>query len=69
MLGGLRRIMKSKEIKGLRCLTPTYQLNGPLSCKVYKAGPEQRVEGRNGMVYVEEDWVDEDRTSHREWDE
>lgn len=42
---------------------------GPLSCKDYKAGPERRVEGRNGMVYVEEDWVDEERTSHREWDE
>ncbi len=42
---------------------------GPLSCKHYKAGPNRKVEGRNGMVYVEEDWVDEEMTSHREWDE
>jgi len=42
---------------------------GPLSCKFYKAGPNRKVEGRNGMVYVEEDWVDEEMTSHREWDE
>ena len=31
---------------------------GPISCKLYKAGPNRKVEGRNGMVYVEEDWVD-----------
>ena len=42
---------------------------GPLSCKVYKAGPNRRVEGRNGMVYVEEDWVDEMLTEHRDPDE
>ena len=42
---------------------------GPLSCKLYKSGPNRKVEGRNGMVYVEEDWVDEERTSHREPDE
>lgn len=42
---------------------------GPLSCKFYKAGPNRKVEGRNGMVYVEEDWVDEEMTCHREWDE
>lgn len=42
---------------------------GPLSCKLYKAGPNRRVEGRNGMTYVEEDWVDEDMTGHREMDE
>ncbi len=41
---------------------------GPLSCTLYKAGPNRKVEGRNGMVYVEEDWVDEERTSHRERD-
>ena len=29
---------------------------GPLNCKLYKAGPNRKVEGRNGMVYVEEDW-------------
>lgn len=42
---------------------------GPLSCKSYKAGPNRKVEGRNGMIYVEEDWVDEDMTGHREMDE
>lgn len=42
---------------------------GPLSCKLYKAGPNRKVEGRNGMVYVEEDWVDEEMTGHREMDE
>ena len=42
---------------------------GPLSCKLYKAGPTRKVEGRNGMVYEEEDWVDEDATGHREMDE
>ena len=42
---------------------------GPLSCKLYRPGPNRKVEGRNGMIYVEEDWVDEEMTSHREWDE
>ncbi len=42
---------------------------GPLSCKLHKAGPNRKVEGRNGMVYVEEDWVDEEMTRHRERDE
>lgn len=42
---------------------------GPLSCKFYKAGPNCKVGGRNGMVYVEEDWVDEEMTSHRDLDE
>lgn len=42
---------------------------GPLSCKLYKAGPNRKVEGRNGMVYVEEDWVDEANVAHREIDE
>lgn len=42
---------------------------GPLSCKLYKAGPNRKVEGRNGMVYVEEDWVDAQMTEHRDPDE
>ncbi|HBW34456.1 hypothetical protein [Desulfosporosinus sp. BICA1-9] len=42
---------------------------GPLSCNLYKAGPIRKVEGRNGMVYEEEDWVDEESTGHRELDE
>ncbi len=41
---------------------------GPLSCKLYKAGPNRKVEGRGGMVYVEEDWVDQEMTGHREPD-
>jgi hypothetical protein len=42
---------------------------GPLSCKLYKAGPNRKVEGRGGMVYVEEDWVDEAAVAHRDPDE
>lgn len=42
---------------------------GPLSCKLYKAGPNRKVEGRNGMVYVEEDWVDQMAIEHRGEDE
>lgn len=42
---------------------------GPLSCRLYKSGLNRKVEGRNGMVYVEEDWVDEEMTGHREKDE
>ncbi len=42
---------------------------GPLSCKFYKSGPTRKVEGRRGMVWVEEDWVDEEATGHREPDE
>jgi hypothetical protein len=42
---------------------------GPLSCKLYKAGPNRKVEGRNGMVYVEEDWVDAMNVEQRDQDE
>ena len=42
---------------------------GPLSCKLYKAGPNRKVEGRNGMMYVEEDWVDAMNVEHRGEDE
>jgi hypothetical protein len=42
---------------------------GPLSCALYKAGPTRKVPGRRGMSYTEEDWVDEDATSHRDPDE
>lgn len=42
---------------------------GPLSCKLYKAGPNRKVEDRNGMVYVEEDWVDAMNVEHRGEDE
>ena len=42
---------------------------GPLSCKVYKPGPNRKVEGRNGMVFVEEDWIDAMNVEHRGEDE
>jgi hypothetical protein len=42
---------------------------GPLSCRVYKAGPTRRVVGRHGMAYEEPDWVDQDATAHRAPDE
>ena len=42
---------------------------GPRSCPFYKSGPQRKVPGRRGMVWVEEDWVDEDATSHRGPDE
>jgi hypothetical protein len=38
---------------------------GPKSCPLYRAGPTRKVPGRKGMSYTEEDWVDEDDTSHR----
>jgi hypothetical protein len=42
---------------------------GPKSCMFYKPGPIRKVQGRHGMVWEEEDWVDEDETSHRDEDE
>jgi hypothetical protein len=42
---------------------------GPKSCPSYKAGPTRKVPGRKGMSWEEEDWVDEDTTSHRGPDE
>lgn len=42
---------------------------GPKSCKNYRPGPNRRVTGRNKMVYIEEDWVDEMLTEHRGEDE
>jgi hypothetical protein len=42
---------------------------GPRSCRLYKAGPTRKVPGRKGMMWEEEDWVDEDATSHRGPDE
>jgi hypothetical protein len=38
---------------------------GPKSCPLYRAGATRKVPGRKGMSYTEEDWVDEDTTSHR----
>ncbi len=42
---------------------------GPKSCQIYKAGPTRTVPGRKGMTWEEEDWIDEDATSHRGEDE
>ena len=33
-----------------------------------RAGPNRKVEGRNGMVFVEEDWMDEQRVEHRDYE-
>ena len=38
---------------------------GPKACSSYRAGPVRTVPGRKGMSWREEDWVDEDATSHR----
>jgi hypothetical protein len=38
---------------------------GPRSCPLYHSGPERKVPGRRGMSYTEEDWVDDEATSHR----
>lgn len=42
---------------------------GPKSCPFYQSGPVRTVPGRKGMVWQEEDWVDEDATAHRALDE
>ena len=38
---------------------------GPKSCRLYRAGSTRKVPGRRGMVYEEENWVDEEATAHR----
>lgn len=38
---------------------------GPKSCALYEPGPPRKVPGRKGMSYTEEDWTDEQATSHR----
>jgi hypothetical protein len=42
---------------------------GPKSCSLYRAGATRKVPGRRGMTWEEEDWVDEEATSHRGSDE
>lgn len=42
---------------------------GPKSCKLHRPGPMRRVPGRRGMVWVEEDWVEEQALEHRGPDE
>jgi hypothetical protein len=41
-------------------------IDGPKSCRFYKAGPTRKVPGRKGMTWEEEDWVDEEATAHRD---
>jgi hypothetical protein len=38
---------------------------GPKSCPFYAAGSTRKVPGRKGMIWEEEDWVDEEAVSHR----
>lgn len=42
---------------------------GPKSCQFYSAGPVREVPGRKGMVWEEADWVDEEATAHRHFDD
>ena len=42
---------------------------GPLSCRIYKAGPTRKVPGRQGTTWEEQDWVDQDTVSHRDPDD
>jgi len=43
---------------------------GPRSCPLYQAGPARKVPGRrHGMIYTEEDSVDDEATSHRRLEE
>ena len=42
---------------------------GPKSCSFYRAGATRKVPGRRGMSREEEDWVDQEATAHRGWDE
>jgi len=42
---------------------------GPRTCRFYQAGPARTVPGRRGMIYTEEDWVDDEATSHRRSEE
>jgi hypothetical protein len=42
---------------------------GPKSCSFYSSGPTRKVPGRRGMIWEEEDWIDEEATSHRSMDE
>ncbi len=42
---------------------------GPKSCPRYAAGPTRKVPGRKGMSWEEENWIEEEATSHRGPDE
>jgi hypothetical protein len=53
---------------GRRYRTETF-CYGPRSCPLYRSGPERKVPGRRGMTYTEENWIDDEATSHRRPDE
>ncbi len=38
---------------------------GPKSCSFYSSGPTRKVPGRQGMIWEEEDWIDEEATAQR----
>ena len=38
---------------------------GPKFCSFYSSGPTRKVTGRQGMIWEEEDWIDEEATAHR----
>ncbi len=42
---------------------------GPKNCTLYRAGATRKVPGRRGMMWEEEDWVDEEVTAHRGLDD
>lgn len=42
---------------------------GPKSCPFYRAGATRKVPGRRGMIWKEEDWVDDEAIAHRSQDE
>lgn len=42
---------------------------GPKSCPLYRTGATRKVPGRSGMTWEEENWIDEEATSHRGLDE
>ena len=42
---------------------------GPRSCPLYYSGSVRKVPGRHGILYTEEDGVDDEATSHRGPDE
>lgn len=54
------------EIKQYRFETFCY---GPKSCPDYRAGVTRKVPGRRGMIWEEEDWVDQEATAHRGLDD
>ena len=42
---------------------------GPKSYLLLKTGPTRKIPGRKGILWEEEDWVDEDAMAHRAMDE